>query len=293
MEKNNNNLLNWIFETFAIRISPHDKPFWYTSGTIGPYYINTHFLYGSEKKAVSLLNLIDSEKENKLTCPNKLLDETYKNYESDGIYRGVIDEMCSFIKSNINLDDVDYISGGERRDWFFSLPVSKILKKPHITIYKDLDTVITCEEKSEYLKDLRGGKVLHIADLITEASSYERAWIPAIKEKGGEICLSVVVVDRMQGGGELLERNGIKSFAMINIDIDFFKKVLDMGIINQEQFELIKEYLDNPKESMANFLRKNPGFLKKSLASGTKDSERAKLCLEKDIYGLKDLEINL
>ena len=183
MKKNNNNLLNWIFETYAIRISSHQKPFWYTSGTIGPYYINTHFLYGSEKKAIDLLSFIDNEKENKLACPKKLLDETYNNYEKDYIYKGVIDEMCSFIKNNIDVDDVDYISGGERRDWFFSLPVSKILKKPHVTIYKDLDTVITDEGNTEYLKNLNGGKVLHIADLITEASSYERAWIPAIKEK--------------------------------------------------------------------------------------------------------------
>lgn len=287
MVKNNNNLLNWIFETYAIRISSHDKPFWYTSGTIGPYYINTHFLYGSEEKATDLLNFIDNEKQNKLTCPEKLLTKTYNNYENDNIYKGVIDEMCSFIKDNINIDDVDYISGGERRDWFFSLPIAKILNKPHITIYKDLDTVITNEGKTEHLKNLDGGKVLHIADLITEASSYERAWIPAIKDKGGQINWSVVVVDRKQGGGELLEKNGIKSFSMINIDIEFFKKVLSMNIINSEQFKMLKKYLDNPKDSMANFLKENPDFLKESLKSSSKDSKRAKLCVEEDIYQLK------
>ncbi|AUG57629.1 MAG TPA: orotate phosphoribosyltransferase [Ruminiclostridium sp.] len=288
--KNSNNFLNWIFETCAIRISSHQKPFWYTSGTIGPYYINTHFLYGSEEKAIDLLGFIDREKGNKLTLPEKLFSETYKNYQSNDIYKGVIDEMCNFIKSNIDLDEVGYISGGERRDWFFSIPVSKILEKPHITIYKDLDTVITCNGKTEYLKNLNGGKVLHIADLITEASSYERAWIPAIKEKGGKIFWSVVVVDRMQGGRELLEKNGIKSFSMINIDVSFFKEVLAMGIINQEQFDLISKYLENPKESMALFLKNNPDFLRESLESDGKDRERARLCIEKDIYGLKGLE---
>lgn len=290
VEKNNNNLLNWIFKTFAIRISSHDKPFWYTSGTIGPYYINTHFLYGSEEKATDLLNFINREKENKLTCPEKLLYKTYDNYKNDSIYKGVINEMCNFIKNNINLDDVDYISGGERRDWFFSLPVSKIFKKPHIAIYKDLDTVITYEGKTEYLKKLDGGKVLHIADLITEASSYERAWIPAIKNNGGQINWSVVVVDRKQGGEKLLEKNKIKSFSMINIDIEFFKKVLSMDIISQEQFEMLRKYLDNPKESMANFLKGNPNFLKETLESSSQDSKRAKLCVEKNIYGLKKLD---
>ena len=32
-----------------------------------------------------------------------------------------------------------------------------------------------------------------------------------------------------------------------------------MGIINEEQFEMIKKYLDNPKESMADFKEK-PDF---------------------------------
>ncbi|MDQ2087003.1 orotate phosphoribosyltransferase [Herbivorax sp. ANBcel31] len=287
MKENNNELLNWLFKTFAIRISSHDKPFWYTSGTIGPYYINTHFLYGSEEKATDLLNYINKEKDNKLSCPQKLLSETYNNYKTDDVYRGLIDKLCLFIKDNIDINDIDYISGGERRDWFFSLPISKILKKPHIAIYKDLDTVVSYDGKTENLESLNNGKVLHIADLITEASSYERAWIPAIKDKGGKINWSVVVVDRKQGGEELLQRNGIKSLSMIDIDIDFFKKVLSMGIINDEQFKMLEKYLDNPKESMKNFLIKNPDFLEKALSSETKESERAKLCIEKNIYGLK------
>jgi hypothetical protein len=69
LEQINEKLVNWLFETNAVRVCPQDRPFWYTSGTIGPYYINTHFLYGSEEKANSLLKLIDSEKANVFTCP--------------------------------------------------------------------------------------------------------------------------------------------------------------------------------------------------------------------------------
>jgi len=85
------------------------------------------------------------------------------------------------LKNNIDVNEVDYISGGERRDWFFSPIIAKLLNKPHITIYKDLTTVVSSDGKTEELKELNGESVLHIADLITEASSYERAWIPAIK----------------------------------------------------------------------------------------------------------------
>jgi len=286
LDKNNEKLLKWLFETNAVRVCPEDKPFWYTSGTIGPYYINTHFLYGSEEKANKLLEFIDREKDNILKCPEKVLEETLKNYQSDAIYRGLIDEMCEFIKSNIDVDEIDYISGGERRDWFFSLIIAKFLNKPHITIYKDMTTVVSIDGKTEELKGLEGGAVLHIADLITEASSYERAWIPAIKNNGGKIKWSVVVIDRRQGGSELLKSHDVKAFSMVDIDINLFNRVLDMGLINMEQFEMIERYILDPKESMAQFLKKNPEFIKEALKADDKTRERANLCLQKDFYGL-------
>ncbi len=36
-------LIEGLFETDAIKVCPAGKPFWYTSGKIGPYYVNTHF----------------------------------------------------------------------------------------------------------------------------------------------------------------------------------------------------------------------------------------------------------
>jgi orotate phosphoribosyltransferase len=283
---NSDNLVKWLFETDAVRVCPQNKPFWYTSGTIGPFYINTHFLYGSEEKANKLLKLIDSEKENIFSCPVRILEETTLNYKGDKIYSALIDQMTEFIKTNINIDEVDYISGGERRDWFFSLIIAKLLDKPHITIYKDMTSVISQNGKVEEFNDLEGKNVLHIADLITEASSYERAWIPAISNKGGNIKWSVVVVDRKQGGEKVLSNFNVKSFAMIGIDAELFSKVLHMGMINDEQFKMINEYMKNPKESMARFLKENPDFLEQALKADDKTKERAKLLIEKNIYSL-------
>lgn len=286
MDTNSENLIKWLFETNAIRVCPQNKPFWYTSGTIGPYFINTHFLYGSEEKANKLLKLIDAEKENIFGCPVKVLEETVKNYESDKIYRALIDQMADYIKSNIDINEVDYISGGERRDWFFSPVLAKLLNKPHVTIYKDMTSVISIDDKVEEVDSFEGKNVLHIADLITEASSYERAWIPAIKNKGGNLKWSVVVVDRKQGGEKVLSNYNVKSFAMVGIDVNLFETVLNMGMISQKQFEMIREYMNNPKESMAKFLRENPKFLEEALSSDDKTKERARLMLEKNPYGL-------
>ncbi len=277
-------LVNWLFETGAVRVCPENKPFWYTSGTIGPYYINTHFLYGSEKKALKLLEYIDAVKAEKLSCPAKLIESIAGNYDSDAIFKGVIDCMLQFINDNIDLDSVDYISGGERRDWFFSLIIAKLLNKPHIAIYKNLETVVTKSGKTSLIESINGANVLHIADLITEASSFKRAWIPAIKNICGQITNSIAVVDRLQGGGELLEDNDICSFSMVKIDKDFFDNALKLNLINKGQHEMILEYTKNPRESMRKFIKGHPEFLENALMADDKTRERALLCIASKIY---------
>ena len=282
------NIVSYLFETNALRICEDNKPFWYTSGKIGPYYINTHFLYGSEQNAVDLLKFIDNEKENKEALPKKVFEKTFNHYKENEIYKNVIDEMIEFIKSNIDVSEIDYISGGERRDWFFSNVIAHLLAKPHITIYKDLSIVVNDSnfEKEIEKSEVQGAKVLHIADLITEASSYIRAWIPAIKSLGGKIVWSAVVVDRMQGGKEKLEQEDVKSLSIINIDENLFTEALNMKIINENQFEMLKNFYRNPDATMRNFLIAHPEFLENALASDEKTSSRAKLCIDSNLYNL-------
>lgn len=282
------NLVSYLFKTNALRICPDNKPFWYTSGKIGPYYINTHFLYGSEQDAVELLEFIDFEKQDKENLPKKVFEKTFEHYQANEIYKHVIDEMIKFIKENIDINEIDYISGGERRDWFFSNIVANKLSKPHITIYKDLSMVVTDSEFEEIVdvENVKNAKVLHIADLITEASSYLRAWIPAIKSLGAEIKWSTVVVDRMQGGKEKLEKENVKSLSMINIDESLFEKALNMNIINENQFEMLKNFYENPDETMRKFLIAHPEFLENALKSDEKTAARAKLCIDNNLYNL-------
>ena len=288
MDINNEKLISWLFGTKALKVCEHNNPFWYTSGTIGPYYINTHFLFGSEEKAKNLLELIDYNKFDRLLCPHKVRETVLRNYDEDNIYKELIDHMCKFIEKNINLSEVDYISGGERRDWFFSMMVSYKLNKPHITIYKD-KTIVYGDDEYIFAEsgEFSNKNILHIADLITEASSYRRTWIPAIEEKGGILKWSVVVVDRKQGGEKVLSEKNIQLFSMINVDKGLFQKAMELGYIGSEQHEMIRHYLQNPKKSMTNFLRNNPQFLEKALNSDDKTKERAELCIENKIYDLK------
>lgn len=284
------NLTQWLFDTTALRICPDDRPFWYTSGSIGPYYINTHFLCGGESKAQSVLDIIDGALSlgDKAACPllvgEALLDEIAKG----GIFSGVIDAMTDYIKNNIPLNNIAYVSGGERRDWFFSLPVAQRLNLPHISLYKDLSAVLSDERGHNPLTKLPDGAgVLHIADLITEASSYERAWAPAIEALGGHIAESLVVIDRVQGGGEVLKALGINHHALVSIDKALFDAALQAGLITPGQFDMVLAFLKNPHEAMRGFLVEHPEFIKDALAGDSRTASRALLCLDKDVYNLK------
>ena len=281
-------IMSYLFETNAIRFCEENKPFWYTSGKIGPYFINNHFIYGSEQEANELLSFIDESLNNKMTLPKKVFDKVLKQYNENKIYHDVIEHIKSYIEQNINVKEIDYISGGERRDWFFSNIIAYLLNKPHITIYKDLSTVESNLDFSQTkeVSNLEGKKVLHVADLITVASSYIRAWIPAIKNLGANIMWSCVVVDRMQGGKEKLEAEGVKSLSLVNVDTDLFKKALELGFINNNQLELLNKFLKSPDECMREFLINHPEFIENALNSDEKTKKRAKLLVDGNLYNI-------
>ena len=282
------NIMSYLFETKAIKFCEENKPFWYTSGKIGPYFINTHFVYGSESEASELLAFIDDCLSDHLTLPEKVFKKVLAQYENNEIYHNVIEAMKNYILENIDISQIDYISGGERRDWFFSNMIAYLLKKPHISIFKDLSTVVSDFkfENTSSINDINNKNVLHIADLITVASSYIRAWIPAIKNINGKICWSCVVVDRMQGGKAKIEAEGVKSFSLVNVDNTLFETAFKNNIINENQLNMLKEFFKDPDNTMKQFLINHPDFLENALNSDKKTAQRAKLLIDGNLYGL-------
>lgn len=279
-------IMSYLFETNAIKFCEENKPFWYTSGKIGPYFINTHFVFGNETDAVNFLSFIDECLNDKISLPEKVFKKSLEQYNNNSIYKNVINTMKKYIEDNINTSEIDYISGGERRDWFFSNIIAHLLNKPHISIYKDLSTVMSDSNFSNTsnVTDLNGKKVLHIADLVTVASSYIRAWIPAITNLGAKMCWSCVVVDRMQGGTAKIEAEGIKALSLVNVDNGLFKKALELNIINNSQYDMLCKFYENPDETMKEFLIKHPEFLQMSLNSDEKTKKRAQLLLDNNLY---------
>ena len=279
-------LIEALFETNALRVCPDGQPFWYTSGTIGPYYINTHFLYGSEREANELLALIDEAAREPDGCSARVAAAAMAQYEKNAVYRGTIDEIVSAAKA-LSPGRFAAISGGERRDWFFSLPAAILLKKPHITIFKNGGGRLFDGTASAPVPDLGGGVDLHIADLVTEGSSHVRAWIPAVRGFGGKMTASISVVDRNQGGADILREHGVEPHALVTVDSGLFEAAERIGRISPAQRAMLEAFREAPHGAMRAFLLEHPEFLQNALQSDQKTAQRAKLCIEQDLYHLQ------
>ena len=280
-------IIEALFETKAVRVAPENQPFWYTSGRLGPFFINTHFLLENEAAAGEVLKRIEKAiADSKLTAPEEIFDMMLAYYNKGGTFKMVSDKLAE----EASKLDFDYISGGERRDYFFSMMPAYLLKKPHLTIYKDMTSVYSesIEGPAVDVKDidLKGKKALHIADLITEASSYERAWIPVIRGLGSDITDTVAVVDRHQNGREVLKGLGVELHALTGINAELFDEAKANGVINDAQKDMIMHFLENPADYMTAFLKANPGFIDAEIAKGGKNKERAELAIEKGFTNL-------
>lgn len=284
-------LMSLLFETNAFKVAEENNPFWYTSGKIGPYFINADYLYGSEQDSKDLLTFIDQELENesKTDIPEHIFKKVLDHYNTNEIYKYVIDQMKEYIETNIGVENVDYISGGERRDWYFSNIMAYLLNKPHVTIYKDLTTVVSNSDftSSEPVSSIEGKNFLHLADLLNQSASFTRAWIPAIKNLGSNIVWSIFAVDRMQGGTETLTNDGVKVHSLLQIDDSLFTTAKELGVINDEQLTMLREFKKDPDGSMKQFLINHPEFIENAKNSDNpKTVKRVNTLLEQNIYGL-------
>ena len=284
-------LMSLLFETNAFKVAEENNPFWYTSGKIGPYFINADYLYGSEQDSKDLLAFIDQELENesKTDIPEHIFKKVLDHYNTNEIYKYVIDQMKEYIETNIGVENVDYISGGERRDWYFSNIMAYLLNKPHVTIYKDLTTVLSNSDftSSEPVESIEGKNFLHLADLLNQSASFTRAWIPAIKNLGSNIVWSIFAVDRMQGGTETLTNDGVKVHSLLQIDDSLFTTAKELGVINDEQLEMLRNFKKDPDGSMKQFLIDHPEFIENAKKSDNpKTVKRVTTLLEQNIYGL-------
>lgn len=265
----------------SIKIAEDISPFWYTSGTLGPYFINTHFLLNNEKEANILLKFIDVKKEDHKNFFPELIDRLLKYYEINDIFKNSIDFIYTLLKKNKEFNESEYISGGERRDWFFSPIIAHLSNKKLLFIYKDLKVY----DINSQITDIKNFKVCHICDLITQASSFKRAWIPAIKNINGKLVSVFSIVDRDEGGINFFKENNIKYLPFVIINKNFLNNLLKNKVINKNQLYLINNFKKNPTLFGKNYLLKNPDYLSTSIHD-KKSHQKALRCINENPYNI-------
>ncbi len=278
--------VKWLFETQAFKVAPPERPFSFTSGLLGPYFIATHFLCGGPECAEDLLEYISEHGEERREFPSNILSLLRDVYTANSIFKSVIDGMTALAAEAFPLSEITHIAGGQRRDWFFSPLIAEKLEKPCLYIYNDLSIV---DEEGVAVESLEDAQVLHVADLLTVGSSYVKKWCPAVSALGGKLLFSLNCVDRAQHGTEALADSGVlETASLFVVSPELFSDASELGLIDHEQEQQLLQYLDDPYTTMRDFLIENPEFLTDAKASDDeKIRARTRLLLDEDVYDLK------
>ena len=195
-----------------------DSFFPYTSGQIGPYYVQS---------AVVMNNGND--------------------------YAAAVKDMADLVSETISPQSEKQwiLSGGETRDWIFSLPVAFALQLPHLMIYKDGKILGP---------DIKDQNIAHVADLNNEGSSPRDKWIPAIRSAGGNIKDIFFYVDRLEDGVNVMKELELQSHSLVPLDANAWQYLKQQEVINHEIYQNLMRRM-NDKESWATqMLRSEKGF---------------------------------
>jgi len=182
-----------------------DKWFPYTSGCIGPYYVQSMDI-----------------------CKNG----------SD--FQFAIQSIMTIAEQIVrdSNEPIDVASGGESRDWPLSFPIAEKLGVAPLMIYKDGKMLGP---------DIRGRRVLHIADLNNEGSSPRDKWVPAIRNAGGIITDIIFYVDRLEDGVQVMKDLGLTSHAVIPLNDESWKILAEENFVSKEIYDSLLDYWKDRK----------------------------------------------
>ncbi len=227
------------------------------SGLIGVYYNNTEKVFGNT----------DFIKENG-NDPNAMGLAALEIIESDSDLKKFFDIIVdSHYRVLRNYGTNLAFGGGLKRDIPFSFPIAHYLGLPHIGIYKpegeELGGIQLTNKSGEIIQNpkIEGYNVILSPDLITEGSSVAEdlpngvklGWIRSIENFGGNVVFVQAIVDRCEGGPDLINGlTGVPVGSYVKIDKDFHN-----AHSPREHLERNLAYAKNPQEFGERYIREN------------------------------------
>jgi hypothetical protein len=192
----------------------------------------------------------------------------------------VIAAMIARARTEFPSGSYEIVSGGERRDWLFSIPFAKEVGARHLFLFKNQGYYCEQGVKAEE-------KALHVADLINNAASYFDLWLP-ILQKAQLACAGTLCVNsRGTNGVKRLQDNGQKVVALNAIDAGFFEQWLKEGLIDQSTFEELSVFFVSAKEWGRRYLTADVAIFDVPKLDG-KSFERLQSFFAQDPWGLRE-----
>lgn len=180
-----------------------DNPFRMTSGKYSPFYIDCRVL---------------------ISFPHPM---------------DIITIYAHWLYEEKNLE-ADYIAGGETAGIPFAAWLAERMKKPLIYVRKKpKGHGLTSQLEG---KIVEGKTILLYEDLITDGQS-KLNFIEGIRNAGCTVKNCLVLLDREEGGKEMLEKEKVALFSLVTIN-----DCLDIGLRNKylttREFDVIKVYME-------------------------------------------------
>ena len=139
--------------------------------------------------------------------------------------------MLELVKKTIVVSSIDYVGGVLTKGVVFSSILAYELKKP-LVLFNRRGFEVYGGVKS-------GSNIILVDDVIMTGKTLSRC-IKRVKEIiGGNVSDVIVILDRMYGGRELIEKKGVKVHALADIK-GVADALLNLGEIGKEQHEVIR-----------------------------------------------------
>lgn len=151
------------------------------------------------------------------------------------VFKKVCDFYVKLLEEEVGVDNFDRVAGIPTAGIPFASIVAYLLDKPLLYVRKE-ERVHGRERRIEGVVK-PGDRVVVLDDLITTGKSILNA-VKALRGEGVVAEDAVVLIDRMEGGREKLEEDGVKLHSIASI-LDIAKTLINSGVITDEQYRAI------------------------------------------------------
>jgi hypothetical protein len=276
-------LLKLVHDTRAVSIwnAAKGPVFWYAANVPGPFYVNTEMVIGADLSARLLREItaivagtVDTQARAKQL--HHLIMDAYKANPS---WQRLIATLLERARQEFPQHDFTMISGGERRDWLFSIPFAQACDLPHLYLFKNKTSF--CEHPLK-----AGQHVLHVSDLVNNAASYFDLWQPILSDLklgcSGNLCVTI----RGTNGLHRLRDAGQKTVSLLTIDLEFFRHLHAADLISRAVFEEISIFFASAKDWATHYLIGRPELFN-AKGCEAKSFERLRFFIDHDPWALR------